>query len=793
MNQNLERAIEILFDPINNTKEQQNEANNYLSQYLNTSNSIFEFSLNYLKSNFYSKKSQSLFWCLQKLIQLYKQNEEYKNVNTKILHNEILKLIKNFNGTEEIYILNKLSELISLIFHFEYLTNWNSFFNDILLLSKINEHCCYMILLILNSIFDSNFERTTSKPEEEKIKNLKKEMKKKDIKDIIQFIISILNLKHFKLTKFCLLIYSKYIEWIDFEFILMKQNLELIYNLIQMNEFKNESCFCLNSILKRGMFPLDKLNLLNFIQIFNFLNSIHFDQNNIIDKEYFGNISNLISTLGNEIIELNKSFMKDQSNFEKSMNMLNTIIPISLKYLNFKILSENLISFLLEYVLFINKFKCLNEFHSKCIKEIILICKRNIKMNSILNINENDDEYLNFQEYRNEMMILYKNSSLIEKDFCLNLIQIEFENVKNLNEKSNVEDVELSLFLFFEYPEIFSSLYLKNEFFKSFFVLILESGRYNKIIIQNEYLIKYPIELFFSKEGIINSNNLIQKRSCFLFKNFIKNLKKMLKLDEILFIYQQIKNILFSNDFILKEEERFFLFESLGYLISNQLTKETISIINEIVNYLMNDILSKELSESNLILKNLLILKNFLKGFTTNSNNLDIKDLFKRILMSLKNVFEKYEKLNLKTEIYSLLKTILIILKNEILNDHFYFIFLKMFKSISNNFDYFDFLNFNLEILHILKKETLNLFNNDIFNLIISNTLELLKDFNQNDIITMNEIDRSKSEIHKVFIQFITSILEHECSILILSMSPNYILIDQLIRIESIRKYINNC
>ena len=74
-------------------------------------------------------------------------------------------------------------------------------------------------------------------------------------------------------------------------------------------------------------------------------------------------------------------------------------------------------------------------------------------------------------------MILFKNSSLIEKEFSLNLLSIEFEKLKTISNNTSLESIEISLFLFFEFPEIFSNLYLKNDFFKKFFILILESGK----------------------------------------------------------------------------------------------------------------------------------------------------------------------------------------------------------------------------------------------------------------------------------------------------------------------------
>ena len=99
--QKFEIAIEILFDPINNKKDKQEEANQFLNNFLNSPKILFEFCLNFLISNFYSKnKQQSLFWCLQKLIQIFKNEKEYEEIfekeegNKKILHENLLNLIK---------------------------------------------------------------------------------------------------------------------------------------------------------------------------------------------------------------------------------------------------------------------------------------------------------------------------------------------------------------------------------------------------------------------------------------------------------------------------------------------------------------------------------------------------------------------------------------------------------------------------------------------------------------------------------------------------------------------------
>jgi hypothetical protein len=79
-----------------------------------------------------------------------------------------------------------------------------------------------------------------------------------------------------------------------------------------------------------------------------------------------------------------------------------------------------------------------------------------------------------------------------------------------------------------------------------------------------------------------------------------------------------------------------FLFEALGYLVSNQLTKETIGIINEIVEVLlkqMKTVLSQtsltKTSVESKILNILLLIKNFLKGFPASK---EIESLFQKIL-----------------------------------------------------------------------------------------------------------------------------------------------------------------
>jgi hypothetical protein len=164
--------------------------------------------------------------------------------------------------------------------------------------------------------------------------------------------------------------------------------------------------------------------------------------------------------------------------------LLISILPISLKVLNIPILSENILPFLEEYVLFIKKFKVQNDFHQKVTQEILLICKKN-SISNFIKIDDLNEEYNKFQEYRNvslhfieskEIMILFKNAASIQQDFCLKLIESEFEKITTINEKSKVEEIELSLFLFNESAEIFPYLYLKNENFHKMFISILQNG-----------------------------------------------------------------------------------------------------------------------------------------------------------------------------------------------------------------------------------------------------------------------------------------------------------------------------
>jgi hypothetical protein len=74
--------------------------------------------------------------------------------------------------------------------------------------------------------------------------------------------------------------------------------------------------------------------------------------------------------------------------------------------LNIPILSENILPFLEEYVLFIKKFKVQNEFHQKVTQEILLICKKN-SISKFTKIDDLNEEFNKFQEYRNVSLYLF--------------------------------------------------------------------------------------------------------------------------------------------------------------------------------------------------------------------------------------------------------------------------------------------------------------------------------------------------------------------------------------------------
>jgi hypothetical protein len=91
--QKFELAIQTIFDPLNNSKKTQQEANEFLEKFLSSPNILFEFSLNYLILNFNSNQTNSLFWTIQQLISIYK-NQKFENINSTVLHVELLKLVK---------------------------------------------------------------------------------------------------------------------------------------------------------------------------------------------------------------------------------------------------------------------------------------------------------------------------------------------------------------------------------------------------------------------------------------------------------------------------------------------------------------------------------------------------------------------------------------------------------------------------------------------------------------------------------------------------------------------------
>lgn len=67
---------------------------------------------------------------------------------------------------------------------------------------------------------------------------------------------------------------SLYLAWIDISLIANERFMSLIYNILLSNPIRDSAAVCLTDIVKKGMKPLDKLQLIGFLGMVDVLKQV---------------------------------------------------------------------------------------------------------------------------------------------------------------------------------------------------------------------------------------------------------------------------------------------------------------------------------------------------------------------------------------------------------------------------------------------------------------------------------------------------------------------------------------
>lgn len=546
------------------------------------------------------------FWIIDTLIKLI--NQKYSLMTNDIKDRFRIALLNLFNYNidiifKESFIMNKFCLLFNNFIFYDFPENNNTIFNEILnniyntfdkndKINKLN------LLLQIFNIFDEefiNFRYIYNEIQINRSTIIKNYMRNNTIPNILIVIKAILEnekeINNEKIMQKSILIVSQLISWVPFNFFIDILKI-ILGNLIKKDEYFNQSCFILYSIIKKGMEPKMKRNILNEIHINDLIYNI-LKNGKSIEEITLQKICDIINSIGffiienfeytKEMIKLNNNVGNDDINesFNWSCNELKYYFYFikEFGFFNNKINYKELLSLcdsLEEIILYLKSNDIIlikNNFINDYLKEVFIYFENALKIRQneysleedlTKNIDE-DDLFL----FRKEFIVMFKNcynivilkeflidsilnnlmnmlkindiqfnKNLIDKydmKFCLFLISTLQDSINENDTKISYSNIELKLSKIYDILYEFPFYTIKN----GEYILVSYYETINKGIIKiiNKNLVDKIIKLYISKEGIFyNGKKFCKIKIMNYFDRFLTkikqyNVKKNLNLD----------------------------------------------------------------------------------------------------------------------------------------------------------------------------------------------------------------------------------------------------------------------
>ncbi|KAF9294429.1 pre-tRNA nuclear export protein [Mortierella antarctica] len=251
---------------------------------------------------------------------------------------------------EPAYIKNKFAHAVALLFRQMYLKSWTTFFSEMLAMiaplpgsvGKSNIKMVDMFIRILKAIDEEVVNplshRFTTKEQNALNIAIKDRMREQDVPLLANAWYELLNEYKDRRPEFgeqLLVIIGQYVSWIDISLIANERFMSLIYNILLTNPIRDCAAVCLTDIVKKGMKPLDKLQLIGFLGMVDVLKQVELPD----DWEFRHRISRLVNNLGLQLCQIwqdtnpqaNSSYPPEAN--LTAYNHISRLLPFLLRFL----------------------------------------------------------------------------------------------------------------------------------------------------------------------------------------------------------------------------------------------------------------------------------------------------------------------------------------------------------------------------------------------------------------------------------------------------------------------------
>ncbi|KAG1317104.1 hypothetical protein G6F62_013088 [Rhizopus arrhizus] len=122
---------------------------------------------------------------------------------------------------------------------------------------------------------------------------------------------------------------GSYIAWMDISLVVNDQVMSVLYELLGDANLRIPACECLADVISKGMLPLDKLNMIQMLNIVDILGRL-----DLAEPEFVEHVARLVNVLGTELCKIYTEVSLSAEGKAGAWSLIEQITPYLLKFLS---------------------------------------------------------------------------------------------------------------------------------------------------------------------------------------------------------------------------------------------------------------------------------------------------------------------------------------------------------------------------------------------------------------------------------------------------------------------------
>ncbi|KAI8097196.1 armadillo-type protein [Halteromyces radiatus] len=530
------------------------------------------------------------------------------------------------SASEETYIRNKAAQSLTLLFAQVYPNGWPSFFKDLMALARTStgsshEKAADFFLRLCISI-DEEIARMDIPRHRDQVArntNIKDSMRLGDIQLLAGYWFEVLQefrIQNPNIAQLALKNIGAYIAWMDISLVVNDQVMNALYELLSDSNLRIPACECLADVVSKGMLPLDKLNMIQMLNITETLGRL-----DLSDPEFVESAARLTNVLGIELCKINLDTNVPAEAKVTSWALIEQLSPYLLKFLanEYDDTTTAVFPFVNDVLSILKKQKKAMQQFTQAQRELLgsllSVVIRKMKYDEDTEWGNDEDEPEEealFTELRKNLRVFADHVASIDEDLYVSYVHSTImETINNFKSGAELDwrEVELCLYVLYTYgealpkaamvfvntndPNILTPL---GELVREMVTSNISSYPHPSVPLQFfENLVRYyqffehrpeylpqALEAFVDTRGIHHTLKQIRSRCWYLFHRFVKSLKSKMgpyvetvlsSLGDLLTIQAELPVLTSTADGMPLPaasifDSQLYLFETVGGLIS---------------------------------------------------------------------------------------------------------------------------------------------------------------------------------------------------------------------------------